>query len=180
MSRDGFTLVEVLVALTLAGLSVGMAMGVFVNARDAVALLERRSAAFTARSNAETWLAEAFLSAQVDPEAQVAFEGESDRVRFRTRLWVARGWTEWSDVELRAVDGRLLATASPGDDVSLGDSVASVSFDYLEGTGLDAPWRSEWHSDRTLPTGVRLRLVRRGSRGLEADTLLFLVGAPGP
>jgi prepilin-type N-terminal cleavage/methylation domain-containing protein len=178
MSRSGFTLVEVLVALTLSAIALGTAVGIFASTQAAVISLESRSVHLARRGNGQTWMMEAFGSAYLDPQDDVTFEGLPDQMRFRSWLRARQGWGEDVELGISFESGALVGRSSRGALVTVADSLVSASWEYLEGLGEDAPWRDTWSSDRELPTAVRLRYARVAEGRERADTLLFLVGTP--
>jgi|SRR6266704_1761608 len=85
----GFTLIEVLVALTIAAVVVLLAHQVFAAvAADGRALIVAR-ATLDRQSNAGRWLAATFLSLDVGTDSAGGFDGRADRVDFAA--WGADG-----------------------------------------------------------------------------------------
>jgi prepilin-type N-terminal cleavage/methylation domain-containing protein len=177
--RGGFTLVELLVAVSLTGLAALLA------ARTWTGVMEGRAAASAAREaldrkvNAHRWLARAFRSLEVDPSGG-GFRGGPDELRFATWLERPEGWLEPGRVAL-VVEGATLEAITPDGAVVLAAPVEAVDFDYLLEPGADTRWARRWESAASAPLAVRLRIAFAASTGVAArvDTLLFLVGERG-
>ena len=178
MSRRGFTVIELVVALTLAGLVLllgGAAFGVLARSAEATRRAELQT---NRRRNAVRWLQRTVRSLEVGSPGAQPFVGELRRLRFGGRVQVPGGWWEMQPVELR-VDGRtLVGTVAGGTTVSLIQGVSRVEFDYLIVPGLDSRWTHAWQSPVSAPLAVRLRLASADSAGV-VDTLLLLVGERG-
>jgi prepilin-type N-terminal cleavage/methylation domain-containing protein len=178
----GFTLIEVLVALTIGSLVVLIAHQLFVGVADQANTLTEVRATIDRAANAHRWLDATFLSLDVGTEGVSGFDGRPDRVSFSTWLLTPDGWFERRVVSLGSADGRLVATITPGAPIVLRDSVRDVAFDYLLEPGAESRWVREWVSPVSAPVAVRLRVQRLGRGDGEAsvtDTLLFLIKERG-
>jgi prepilin-type N-terminal cleavage/methylation domain-containing protein len=182
MSRRGFTLVEVLVALTLSALVVLLSHRVLTAVVDGAGRVREARQALDRQENARRWLTEAFGSLAVGAPVGGSFEGLAHGVRFGTWLSSAtRGFVP-ARVTLMVREGRLVAALDGQDSLVLADSVQSVDFDYLLDPGANARWVREWLSPVTAPVAVRGRVARHAVSGgapEQVDTLLFLVGPRG-
>lgn len=174
MKRRGFTLLEVLVALTLGALVVLVGHRLFSAITDGTHRLSEARDALDRSSNARRWLVEAFGSLDVGTAESGGFAGRPDRVEFGTWLLNERGWFERRRVVLNAEGGALVARLGGGS-VVLAESVGGVRFDYLLDPGSTATWVQEWLSPISPPLAVRLRIARRE----RVDTLLYVVGTRG-
>jgi prepilin-type N-terminal cleavage/methylation domain-containing protein len=171
----GFTLVEVLVALTISGIVVLLAHRLFAAATEAARTVEDTRAALNREANARRWLQAAALSLDVGQQAGDGFEGRSDRLAFSTWLETAKGWFARRRVELRSESGLFAAVVDQADTVVLAEDIDAVAFDYLLEPGADSKWVREWISPVSAPLAIRLRL----RHGTMVDTLLFLVKERG-
>ena len=171
MNRRGFSLVEVMVAVTLAGLSLALAAAVFAATNDSVRTVSIRSTEWKREANAVRWLAAAVTGVTVSNEA--LFDGSSERMTFHTSEWVRDGWTEPTIFEAWFTSGELVARTESKSRVVLADSLRTGAFDYLTAYGAGSLWLTRWASNLTPPLAIRLRLLRRD---LTADTLLFFIG----
>jgi prepilin-type N-terminal cleavage/methylation domain-containing protein len=184
MLRDqrGFTLVEVLVALTISGLVVLLAHQLFSAVADRGKTLTVTRTALDRAANARRWLDATFLSLDVGTDGASGFDGRPDHAAFTTWLLTPDGWFERRQVTLGAEQGRLRALVTPGAPIMLMDSLTDVQFDYLLEPGAESRWVREWVSPVSAPVAIRMRLERPGKREgerLVADTLLFLIKERG-
>jgi prepilin-type N-terminal cleavage/methylation domain-containing protein len=173
MSRArGFTLIEVLVALTITGLVVIAAHRIFTGVADGASSLSTTRERLDRTTNARRWLKATFLSL-VPP-----FDGQVDRVTFSAWQQVSGGWFEQRSIELRQQANQFVAAGRPP--LILADSVASVTFDYLLEPGADTKWVREWISPVSAPLAIRVRIAgcNRGQATC-VDTLLFLIKERG-
>ena len=178
MTRSGFTLIEVLLALAVGALTVLLAHRVFAATTDGTRAVRSTRAALDREANARRWQQAAFLSLDVGTASGTGFEGRADRATFSTWLQTAGAWHERRRVTLAARDGRFLALPDAGEGVRLADSVTAVAFDYLLVPGEDSKWVREWISPVSAPLAVRVRVTRSGNTH-RVDTMLFLVKERG-
>jgi prepilin-type N-terminal cleavage/methylation domain-containing protein len=185
MHRErGFTLIEVIVALTIGALVVLLAERLFATVGDGGRALVAARTALDREANARRWLAAAFLSLDVGLEGARSFEGHPGGVTFSSWLETEGGWFAPRRVTLAVDSVRVAARLTPGATVPLEDSVTDLAFDYLLEPGADAHWVREWISRVSAPLAVRVRVTRRG-RGMGdggrvvTDTLLFLIKERG-
>lgn len=174
LQRDsGFTLLELLLALTISALVVTVAHRVFTGVVGAAREMEATRAALDRDMNGRRWLMEAFGSLQVGVDS-ASFIGRSDRIEFSSWQRTPSGWLTRKRLTL-ARTGDALQLDGDGRMV-IATSVSAVAFDYLLDPGADTRWVREWISPVSAPLAIRLRLARSSSA---VDTLLFLVGPRG-
>jgi prepilin-type N-terminal cleavage/methylation domain-containing protein len=174
--ETGFTLIEVLVAIVVAGLVALLAHQLFGATIDGSRRLVHARRALDRERNAQAFLRDAFLSLDIGTDSARPFEGDRDRVRFSTWLLTPDGWNERREVRLELTGGSWTAAAQPGTSIILTDSVAAVALDYLLEPGAESHWVGAWHSPVSAPLAVRVRLTHAG--GL-CDTTLYLIKARG-
>ena len=182
MRRNGFTLIEVLVALTIGGVVLLAAERIFAGVGDGSRQLVVAREQLDRVANSRRWLKSTFLSLEVGQAAGEGFEGRAGRVRFTSWQMTSGGWFTRQSTDL-ALDGSHWVATVGGFPMTLRDSVTEVAFDYLLDPGADSHWVREWISPVSAPLAVRIR-VKRGTwnaeRGTEVvDTMLFLIKERG-
>src|SRR6266566_4584562 len=187
----GFTLIEVLVALTIGAIVVLFAHELLGAVADRGRTLTVARAALDRSANARRWLDATFLSLDVGTEGAAGFDGRPDHAAFASWLLTSDGWFERRTVSLARNNYRLVASVAPGQPITLMDSVAELAFDYLLEPGAESRWVREWVSPVSAPLAVRMRIekagcpkglpVGRGTRDARCvvDTLLFLIKERG-
>ena len=184
---SGFTLIEVLLALTLGALVVLAAHRVFTGVADGALRLREARVSLDREANARRWLSAAFASMDIGASGG-GFTGRPDQVEFGAWLLGPKGWYSLRHVTLVCHDGRLFAEAPPDESIVLADSVSGLELDYLldvrsdaasdstaDGLGERARFVREWISPVSAPVAVRLRI----SHSFRVDTLLLIVGPRG-
>ena len=172
MPRNAFTLIEVVLALTIAAMGVTLAAAAFGVSIDAARSLEVHAEAREREANAWRWLAEAVASIDVAPEPSMPFVGTATSLSFHTHVRVRDGWFEPGLVELSHDPPGVVAHTEHGA-VRLFDSIDAVAIDYLDRFGAGSAWLTRWQSTIAPPLAIRLRV----GRAHEADTALFYIGA---
>ena len=175
--RAGFTLIEVMIALTLSALVILLAHQIFSGVVDGVGRLESARAVLDRSANARRWLIDAFGSLQAGVDSAGSFEGHPDQVGFASWQRVAPSGLRRERIFLHQAGRSLVAQAGAGE-LALADSVAQVAFDYLLEPGATTTWAREWLSPVSAPLAVRIRVAYLGSP-LRVDTLLVLIGGRG-
>jgi prepilin-type N-terminal cleavage/methylation domain-containing protein len=175
--RTGFTLIEVIVALTLSAIVVLLAHKVLSGIVDGVARLDDARAREARSANARRWLIEALGSIQAGVDSAGPFDGHPQQVGFASWRLVPEGGLRRSRILLEQVGDKLVAEDASGA-VSLADSVSRVAFDYLLEPGANTTWVREWLSPISAPLAVRVRITYLGLP-VRADTLLLVVGDRG-
>jgi prepilin-type N-terminal cleavage/methylation domain-containing protein len=187
----GFTLIEVLLALTIGSVVVLLAHRLFTGVADGARRMNAVRTALDRAANAKRVLVEAFGS--LDVGNGTGFAGRADHLEFAAWLRTPEGWLTRQRVALGVNRGRLVALIGFADSIVLADSVRQVEFDYLlesgEETGAPdampgegARFVREWLSPVSAPLAVRMRIEyssRERGMGVGADTLLLLVGPRG-
>src|SRR5882762_4216956 len=92
--RRGFTLVEVMVALTIGAVVVLLAHQLFAAVADRGKTLTAARTALDRAANARRWLDATFLSLDVGTDGASGFEGRPDHLGFTAWLLTPDGWFE--------------------------------------------------------------------------------------
>lgn len=174
-TRAGFTLVELLVALAIAGTVVVTARMLLEElATDGDALLAETTET-DSRANAERALRDLVLRLEVGTSEGRQFAGDESAARFSSWCDVPRGWLEPCTVTL-AVDGRgsetaLVAALSTGEALVLRRGFSTARLQYLGDAARGGTWFRSWGKSITAPLAIRVVL--------DADTLLLRIGERG-
>jgi len=177
--HNGFTLIEVLLALVIAGTVLLAAERIFAGVGDGSQRLVAAREQIDRAANGRRSLKSAFLSLEVGQVTGEGFEGRADRVRFTSWQMTPGGWFTRQATDLGLNESHLVATIG-GLSLVLGDSVAEVAFDYLLDPGAESRWVREWISPVSAPLAVRMRIGRKvAGQGVTVDTLLFLIKERG-
>ena len=175
--RRGFTLIEVMVSLTLSAVVVLLAHQIFAGVVDGIARLDAVRARVTRRSNARRWLVDAFGSLQAGVDSSGPFEGHATTVSFTSWQRVPEGGLRRARILLER-SGTDVVAQTLGGEIALVDSVSALAFDYLLEPGANTTWAHEWLSPVSAPLAVRIRIYYRGTP-VRADTLLLAIGGRG-
>jgi prepilin-type N-terminal cleavage/methylation domain-containing protein len=171
----GFTIIEVLVALTLSSFVVVLGHRVFSGIIDGSARVGEVRASLDSEMNARRRLTRLIGSLEVGPTEADAFRGEPTSVSFTAWDRDANGWNIRRRLTLQRVESELIASGLDVSAVSLASDVRAMTVDYLLEPGAEARWVKRWSSAATAPLAMRLRLTRVTG----ADTLLLIIGARG-
>jgi prepilin-type N-terminal cleavage/methylation domain-containing protein len=188
----GFTLIEVLVALTLGALVILLAHRTFTGVTEGVVRLTQERLKLDREVNARRWVTAALGSLDIS-NASGGFAGRPEAVEFGTWLLTPRAWYARRRVTIAKHNARLVASIA-GDSVVLADEVSELQVDYL----LDLPGETrgdstpgalservqfvrQWVSPVSAPVAIRFRIGRVPQKGgaVRVDTLLIIVGPRG-
>jgi hypothetical protein len=175
----GLTLVEVLVATVLTGVSVLGALGILSQAQAVAGQVQRTTTA-SRRAHASIALLRAFaLQLTVARDTATSFVGSELSARFETRCRVPRGWVEPCIVSLSVedsagVDHLHLDTNGFGRWEVIADS-SILQLRYLEDASDGGHWRPTWTQTHSIPLGLGLIRFRDGA----TDTLFLRIGRRG-
>jgi prepilin-type N-terminal cleavage/methylation domain-containing protein len=178
VSRRGFTLVELMVALLVAGMVALLAERVFASTVDASRAVGGTRDALDREMNARRMLATAIASVEVGRDG-AGFEGRPGTMRFTSWLQVPEGWHERASVDLDLEGNRFVLRAAGRQPVTLAKAVAALEFDYLVEPGAESRWVREWLSPVSAPLAVRVRLIRTRDTPGAGDSAVYLVKARG-
>jgi prepilin-type N-terminal cleavage/methylation domain-containing protein len=175
MRRElGFTLIEVLVALMIAGIVMLLGHRVFTGVLDGAAHMHHERLALDREANARRFLIDAFGSLDVAND-KIGFVGQPHAVTFGTAQLTPDDWPKPRRLYIGLVTDTLIATLDGLERIDLAIGVTTLDLDYLLEPGANTKWVHEWISPVSAPLAVRMRLGYRE----HADTLLLLIGPRG-
>lgn len=173
MSRSGFTLVEVLLAMTI-GAMVLATLGELIGAAAITGrrLTDARAQLDSAAMGRE-WLRTAFRNAEAGHPGDTPFDGSHDAMQFSSRMPTANGWHAQDTVVIGLQGGSLVLRSAATGTLVLQSDVRVLQTDYLEQLGASSPWLPAYSSPSVTPLAIRLRVATRRS----IDTLVFSTGS---
>jgi prepilin-type N-terminal cleavage/methylation domain-containing protein len=171
----GFTLVELMVALLVAGLILAGAHATLGQLADAADLISEEARQHTRQANAEDFLRILVGSHDTSVDGADRFFGSPLRARFPTWCETPFGWLERCHVILllEAADSavRLTVALPIGDTLVVRSGFGAAHFDYLATAEEGGIWVRSWGERIISP--LALRAV------LGADTLVLRIGERG-
>jgi prepilin-type N-terminal cleavage/methylation domain-containing protein len=173
--KQGFTLLEILAALAIAGSVAVLAHRVFTSLADGAARLEQTRAVLDREMNARRMLQGLAGSLEIDPSGSSGFVGEATRVSFTSWPIGGNGWPSRRRVTIALRDSALIVDGLDSVAVVLREGIRRATFDYLLQTGAGAPWLRQWSSPVSAPIAIRLRVEEEDA----VDTVLLVVGPRG-
>jgi hypothetical protein len=169
--RRAFSVLELLLALSLAGVVLLSAGALTEGFSDANRRVVDHGLADDRRDSAEHMLRGLFLNFEPADSAP-SFKGASDSMTFSSWCDTALGWKQRCTVDLRidteAADSAILVTS---EHFALRWSVAGsgrAAFSYLRDAARGGTWNSSWGPAPYGPLAVRLIV--------EAETLILRIG----
>jgi prepilin-type N-terminal cleavage/methylation domain-containing protein len=171
--RNGFTLVEVTLALTIGAMVLAVLGEMVGGAITAGRSLERERADLDTAAVAVAWLRMAFRNAEAGQPGDVQFDGTQEYVRYSTRIPGPNGWHSLDVVRIQLEESAIVMQSERLGTLRLLSRVHALHFDYLERLGAHSPWLPAYQSPASPALAVRMRIERSES----TDTLLFRTGA---
>jgi len=176
--KRGFTLVEVMVALVISGLALGLAAGGWAALARNSGRIVREAESGTTHGVNQRRLRDLIASMEAGGDSAASFRGFPDGMECTTWLLLPGGWPGRTRLTLRVRDSLLIAETRMGAQV-LAEHVTSIRLSYLLNQGLGASWTERWESPITLPSAVRAEVGRWNGMSSVIDTLLVVIGARG-
>lgn len=173
-TESGFTLVELVVALTIGAFVVFSAYAMFGAITTGAARAQRAGARLDQRMNGRRALAELVGSVDMTSPGAAEFIGEPARATFSAWTTRANGWPRLERVTL-ALCGNALCAGNDRARLQVLSDVDSIALDYLISPGASEAWVRGWRSPTSPPVAIRLRVAHDAGR----DTLLLVVGPRG-
>ena len=170
----GYTVLELLMALALTGLLATTAIGLVGLADEVIEAATMQRARLDDAIGRGRWVEDALRSISAyDPVERAGFHGQPSG--FETRAWLPSpyGGHEIAPLEIRVLDGRLVA--STGQLIlAFRDSLLRAALAYAGAPDGPTVWLDKWDSPDAPPSMIRLITEDRTGR---IDTMLWYVGA---
>lgn len=175
-ARRGFTLLEVVVALAIAGLILMSARAMMEVVAATASITDRAARANDAAANAERRLRLLVARSWAGERAEWAFRGNSDSLAFASWCDVPGGWLERCQVSLVIIrhggDAAVLAMTEAGTaPVIIRELTRPIGLRYLVPSDTGASWVTAWESITTPPPAIGVMS--------KADTTILRVGERG-
>jgi len=158
VTRRGFTLIEVLTALTLAALTFLLTARLVSASSQLTVALDARRRALETDMNAERWLGRALESVSIGTEGAEPFEGTDSTLRLTAWVPTSDGWPARRTMELRLRNTVVEVLLGDGTGVTLWERVGELHLEYLLVPGESSRWVPMWSSPVSAPVAIRLRL----------------------
>lgn len=173
-SRAGFTLLEVMVAVSLLGLILAGARGVLEAVADHAARIRIEASALDSRANPRRMLRDLVGHTEVGagPD-QLLFEGEARSANFPSWCDVPRGWLERCSVTITVARrdnvNALVVATSTADPAEVLTSDGSVTMLYLDDPARGGTWFTRWGRGISVPFAIGIVV--------DADTTILRIWA---
>jgi prepilin-type N-terminal cleavage/methylation domain-containing protein len=173
--REGFTLIEVVVALSLAALLMLGARALFEQLGAHAEALVAAAADADREANGDVLLRARVGAAETSPQPERRFDGTAEGARFSTWCESPAGWLERCAVTLgfvHADTARVLAlSADQGDPVVIRRGFRDGRLIYLRAADEGGAWVRNWSSAVSTPLAVGVVV--------DGDTAILRVGERG-
>lgn len=174
-ARGGFTLLEVMVAITLSAFLLLGARALVEQMGDSAERIAGSAAGVDQEANSERLLRALTGRAEPPQGPRSEFAGTSRGVRFTSWCDVAAGWMERCTVSvgiLQVAGGHVLALdAAEGEPIVVRRGFRDGQLLYLRDAGEGGVWLREWNSQVSTPLAVGVVMDR--------DTMILRIGERG-
>jgi prepilin-type N-terminal cleavage/methylation domain-containing protein len=174
--RNGFTLIELVVAITLSGIVLLGARALWESLAGSVDRLRTQAAADARAANGERLLRSLVGRLEVGADRSREFSGDDRETRFTTWCDMPAGWQERCEVvigmEPDSMSGlRVVARLSTGEVITLQRGFTTGLLRYLNDPVGRGVWFRTWSRGLTAPLAIGVitdgdtAIVRIGERG---------------
>lgn len=173
--RGGFTLVEVMVALTISAIVLLGARMLLEQLGDNASRTVDAAAARDREANGERLLRDLAGRLEVGTDGVTQFSGEANAMRFSSWCDVPSGWQERCAIAFvvrqENTHSTLVATFASGDSITLLTRPQPIALRYLDDPRAGGRWFVSWGAGITAPLAVAVvcgadtMIVRIAERG---------------
>jgi prepilin-type N-terminal cleavage/methylation domain-containing protein len=171
-SPTGFTLIEVLAAISILGLALSGAVALLDQLNDGSARIVREGLRAARESNGARLLSRVLIDARSSTDSTKRFAGDENGLELWTMCDVSGAWAEECRVTLsidQRPDSSVVLIGLPGATVSSRRQAGRASLRYYRRSALnDTLWVRQWSSNVSLPAAIGLVVG--------ADTIMLPVG----
>lgn len=174
LNRDGMTLIELLVALIVAALTLAGATLLWLRLASVEVAIAQEATTSQASAGGERLLRRLVVAARDLDDGGTRFAGESASFNFDSRCPSKFGWPEPCRVVVgltqstASTPARMRVVAGTSESAFSLDLGSAPSFHYLTSASTEAQWTQRWASGLSAPIAVALVRAQ--------DTLYFRVG----
>jgi prepilin-type N-terminal cleavage/methylation domain-containing protein len=173
--RAGFTLLEVMLAITIAFTVLLMARAMIEQLNAADRRLDLASRAEARTRNSERAVIRAFDRLEVGTDSLRIFVGDVGHMTFTSWCDASGGWLERCEMKFSIDTVRagsaLLLQSSLGDSIVVRTGFLGGSFRYIDDVDDPKAWVWRWGPGNTAPTVIAFVTAR--------DTMLYRIGPRG-
>jgi prepilin-type N-terminal cleavage/methylation domain-containing protein len=173
--KTGFTLLEVIVAMTIAAALLAVGRAMLGELGDETLRLQQSAAAADHEANVDATIRVIIGSIDIESQRQTIFAGNANEVTFLTWCDVPDNWSERCSVTIKfASNGdrvALLCVPSIGASMILRSNVRTGELRYLGSADHGGVWTSTWGPGATVPLAIEIVV--------DKDTLIVPIGDRG-
>lgn len=172
--QGGFTLVEMLVAISLTGMVALLTTALLAGTLTAADALDRSATEAAGPIQARLWALEACHALETGVPGTRGFDGTVTQARFHARVLGATGRITRASIRFGASAGAI-HIETPVFRGALTEGADTAAMDYLIDPAGDGSWVTAWFSPISAPLAIRFRW----NRGAEGGSLICPIGARG-
>jgi prepilin-type N-terminal cleavage/methylation domain-containing protein len=171
-SSRGFTLIEMLAAISIFGLAIGGAIALLDQLGDGASRIGAEGGRIAREGNGARLLTRLLMDARTSTDSTRRFRGDANSLELWTLCDVPGGWAEdcraTLSIDQRGDSSALIAGLPTGGAFSVRRQKGAASFRYYNPQS-DTLWARQWSSNLVLP--IAIGVVVGG------DTIVLPVGA---